>query len=45
MNVDSSNTIVKFSDDTTIVGLITDNDESAYREEVDTLTTSARLKR
>ena len=35
----SSNLIVKFSDDTTIVGLITDNDESAYREGVDTLTT------
>jgi hypothetical protein len=29
-----SNTIIKFSDDTTIVGLITDNDETAYREEV-----------
>ena len=28
-----SNTI-KFSDDTTVVGLITDNDETAYREEV-----------
>src|SRR4029434_7804566 len=28
----SSNLIVKFADDTTIVGLITDNDESAYRE-------------
>src|SRR4029434_5829930 len=34
-----SNLIVKFADDTTIVGLITDSDESAYREEVDTLTT------
>src|SRR4029434_4830536 len=34
----SSNFIVKFADDTTIVGLITDNDESAYREDVDTLT-------
>ena len=30
---------VKFAEDTTIVGLITDSDESAYREEVDTLTT------
>ena len=29
-----SNTIVKFVDDTTLVGLITDNDETAYREEV-----------
>ena len=28
-----SNTI-KFVDDTTVVGLITDNDETAYREEV-----------
>ena len=27
-----SNTIIKFSDDTTVVGLI--NDETAYREEV-----------
>ena len=35
----SSNLIVKFADDTTIVGLITGNDESAYREEVATLTT------
>src|SRR4029434_5679915 len=35
----SFNLIVKFADDTTIVGLITDNEESAYREEVDTLTT------
>lgn len=29
-----SNTIVKFADDTTIVGLITDNNETAYREEI-----------
>ena len=29
-----SNTIIKFSDDTTVLGLITDNDEKAYREEV-----------
>jgi hypothetical protein len=28
-----SNTIIKFSNDTTVVGLITD-DEAAYREEV-----------
>jgi hypothetical protein len=33
-----SNTIVKFSDDTTVVGLITHNDETAYREEVRDLT-------
>ena len=26
-----SNTIIKFVDDTTVVGLITDNDETAYR--------------
>jgi hypothetical protein len=30
----NSNTIIKFADDTTVVGLITDNDEAAYREEV-----------
>jgi DNA gyrase/topoisomerase IV subunit B len=29
-----SNTIIKFADDTTVVGLITDNDKTAYREEV-----------
>jgi hypothetical protein len=29
-----SNTIIKFADDTMVVGLITDNDETAYREEV-----------
>ena len=29
-----SNTIMKFADDTTGVGLITDNDETTYREEV-----------
>ena len=29
-----SKTIIKFSDNTTVVGLITDNDETAYREEV-----------
>ena len=29
-----SNTIIKFADDTTVVGLITDNDERVYREEV-----------
>ncbi len=28
----SSNVIVKFADDTTVIGLITDNDETAYRE-------------
>jgi hypothetical protein len=29
-----SNTIIKFADDTTLVGLITNNDEAAYGEEV-----------
>ena len=29
-----SNTTIKFADDTTVLGLITDNDETAYREEV-----------
>jgi hypothetical protein len=29
-----SNTIIKFAYDTTVVGLIPDNDETAYREEV-----------
>ena len=29
-----SNTIIKFADDTTVVGLITGNDETAYREGV-----------
>jgi hypothetical protein len=33
-----SNTIIKFSDDTTVVGLITNSDETAYREEVRDLT-------
>ena len=34
MAKDDSNTIIMFADDTTVVGLITDNDETAYREEV-----------
>jgi hypothetical protein len=29
-----SNTNIKFADDRKVVGLITDNDETAYREEV-----------
>ena len=29
-----SNTIIKFADDITVVGLITDNDETSYRGEV-----------
>ncbi len=34
----SSNVIIKFADDTTVIGLITDNDETVYREEVNTMT-------
>ena len=34
----NSKTIIKFADDTTVVGLITDNDETVYREEVRDLT-------
>ncbi|KAK3525829.1 hypothetical protein QTP70_010505 [Hemibagrus guttatus] len=34
----SSNHIIKFADDMTVVGLISKNDESAYREEVRRLT-------
>ncbi|KAK3550910.1 hypothetical protein QTP70_008073 [Hemibagrus guttatus] len=34
----SSNHVIKFADDTTVVGLISKNDESAYREEVQRLT-------
>ena len=30
----ASNSIIKFADDTTVVGLITNNDKMAYREEV-----------
>ena len=30
----NSNTIIKFANDTTVVGLIPDNDKTAYREEV-----------
>jgi hypothetical protein len=30
----TSNSIIKFADNTTVVGLITNNDETAYREEV-----------
>ncbi len=33
-----SNVIIKFADDTTVIGLITDNDETAYRAEASTLT-------
>uniref|UniRef100_A0A3B1JTN4 Reverse transcriptase domain-containing protein n=1 Tax=Astyanax mexicanus TaxID=7994 RepID=A0A3B1JTN4_ASTMX len=34
----SSNSFIKFADDTTVLGLITKGDESAYREEVHRLT-------
>ena len=34
----TSNIILKFSDNTTVVGHISDNDESAYREEIQHLT-------
>lgn len=37
-NKHNSNLILKFADDTTIIGLITNNDESAYRDEVTSLT-------
>ena len=33
----ASNSVIKFADDTTVVGLINSNDEIAYREEVRTL--------
>ncbi|KAI3377145.1 hypothetical protein L3Q82_000343 [Scortum barcoo] len=36
--IHSTNTIVKFADNTTIVGLISDNDETHYREEIQHLT-------
>ncbi|KAM9834861.1 protein ABHD18 isoform 1-T3 [Syngnathus typhle] len=38
----SDNRIVKFADDTTLVGLITEGDETQYRLEVDLLTTWCR---
>ena len=34
MAIHTSNSIIKFADDTTIVGLITNHDKTAYREEV-----------
>ena len=33
MTTHASNSIIKFADDTIVVGLITNNDETAYREE------------
>ena len=38
----STNHVIKFADDTTVVGLVSDNDESAYRMEVEQLTTWCR---
>jgi hypothetical protein len=37
----NSNTTTKFADDTSVVGLITNNDETAYREEVRDLATTS----
>uniref|UniRef100_A0A8C1TE67 Reverse transcriptase domain-containing protein n=1 Tax=Cyprinus carpio TaxID=7962 RepID=A0A8C1TE67_CYPCA len=37
--VHGSNSIIKFTDDTTVIGLIRDNDDTAYREEVQHLAT------
>ncbi|KAL0177325.1 hypothetical protein M9458_026219, partial [Cirrhinus mrigala] len=34
-----SNTIIKFADDTTVIGLISNNDETVYREEIKHLAT------
>jgi hypothetical protein len=34
MAIHASDSIIKFADDTTVVGLITNNDETVYREEV-----------
>jgi hypothetical protein len=42
MAMHASNSIIKFSDDTTVVGLITNNDNTAYREEVRALGVSCQ---
>jgi hypothetical protein len=34
MAMHASNSIIKFADDTTVLGLITNNKETVYREEV-----------
>ena len=34
VDMHASNSIIKFADNTTVVGLITNSDETAYREEV-----------
>ncbi|KAK1792647.1 hypothetical protein P4O66_012581 [Electrophorus voltai] len=41
----SSNHIIKFADDTTVVGLINKDNESAYREEVQELVSNRRARR
>ena len=38
-----TNSIIKFADDTTVVGLITNNDESVYREDVSELSGTSPL--
>ncbi|KAK2905566.1 hypothetical protein Q8A73_009509 [Channa argus] len=38
-SVNTSNTIIKFPDDTTVICLISNNDETAYREEIQHLAT------
>jgi hypothetical protein len=38
-----SNIIIMFADDTTVVGLITDNDETAYRRRSETWPGGARI--
>lgn len=38
----TSNEIIKYADDTTVVGLIKDEDDAAYRMEVEWLTTWCR---
>lgn len=37
--MNGSNAIIKFADDTTVIGLIGNNDETAYREEIQHLYT------
>jgi hypothetical protein len=41
----NSNTIIKFADDTTVVGLITNNDVTAYREGLRDLSLNVRRQR
>ena len=38
----ASNTIIKYADDTTVVGLITENYETVYSEEVRDMTSRQR---